>query len=282
MTDIETPEDFRGLLSDMVGRADEDIDLAKAALYIAGQEYPDLAVDQYIRLLDSLATEADEYIGERQDLRSTIEQLSRYLFEAQGFHGNNGDYYDPRNSYFNEVLDLKEGIPITLSLVFMEVARRLGIIFEGIGLPGHFVIRTGPPEQELYVDPFNGGQLMTKEDCERKVRDLFNGTVEFQEEHLSPYTNKGFLIRVLSNLKQSYFRVEDYHRAISAADLIAIIDPSLRRNLRDRAWFYYCLKMYRMAIKDLEAYVRVDPEAEDADKIKEQIRAIQSILRTLN
>lgn len=282
MTNDGNPKQSIKLLSNMVGQADEDIDLAKAALYISSQEYPDLDVDYYVGMLDALASEADQYIGQRQDLRSGIQLLSRYLFDVQKFRGNDGDYSDPLNSYLNEVLDRRTGIPITLSLVYMEVASRLGMVFEGIGLPGHFVIRTGPLEDELYVDAFNGGATLTRGDCERMVNDLFQGKIEFTEEHLRPYTKREFLVRLLNNLKNNYFNAEDYHRAIAAADMIAIIDPSLKRNLRDRAWFYYSLKLYRMAIKNLEAYVQVDPEADDAERIKQQIDALKSILRTLN
>ena len=282
MTSDSNPRQSLKLLSNMVGQADEDIDLAKAALYVSSQEYPDMDLEHYMGMLDALASEAGRYIGQRQDLRSAIHLLSRYLFEVQEFRGNDGDYSDPLNSYLNEVLDRKTGIPITLSLVYMEVAKRLGMVFEGIGLPGHFVIRTGPPEDELYVDAFNAGAMLTRGDCERKVHDLFQGKIEFTEEHLRPYTKREFLIRILNNLKNNYFNVEDYHRAIAVADMIAIIDPSLRRNLRDRAWFCYSLKLYRMAIKNLEAYLQVDPEAQDADRIKQQIHALESILRTLN
>ena len=289
-----TPAEFRRLFSEMVGQPDEDIDLAKAALYISGEEYPDLDVAHYLDILDSLAEGAShdtrqehdpQGLGNsqgREDLRAKIQRLSEFLFVDQEFCGNDEGYYDPRNSYLNEVLDQKTGIPITISLVYMEVARRLGIVFEGIGLPGHFVIRTGPPEQELYVDPFNSGQIMSRSDCERTVHNLFQGRIEFREEFLLPYPKKAFLIRILTNLKQNYFRMEDYHRAISAADRVAIIDPSLGSNLKERAWSYYGLKQYRMAIRDLESYLKATPQAEDTEEVKRQIQAIWSTLAALN
>ena len=280
--DKEAPTEFRRLFSEMVGQADEDIDLVRAALYISGGEYPDLDVDHYLNMLDSLAEEASQYIGPKGDVRDTIQRLGEFLFVHQKFRGNDEDYYDPRNSYLNEVLDRHIAIPITLSLVYMEVARRLGLVFEGIGLPGHFIIRTGPPEHELYVDTFNGGQLLSRGDCERTVHELFQGRMEFREEFLRPYTKREFLVRMLNNLKLNYSTREDYHRAISAADHIAIIDPPLGTNLKERASFYYTLKQYRMAMRDLETYLETNPQAPDADQVRRQIQAIQGILRTLN
>ena len=277
-----TPSDIRSLFAELVSQADEDVDLAKAALYISGMEYPDLDLAHYLDVLDSLAREAGQYAGQESDPRVTIQRLSEFLYVQQAFHGNEEDYYDPRNSYLNEVLDRRMGIPITLSLVYMEVARRLGMVFEGIGLPGHFVIRTGPPEVELYVDAFNGGRLMSQYDCERKVQDLFQGRMEFRGEYLRAYTKKEYLIRILANLKHNYFRMEDYERAISAADLTAMIDPSLGSNLKERASFHYALKHYRLAIGDLESYLKAVPQAEDTAEVKRQIQTIWTTLSTLN
>ena len=285
MTEKPRPE-FRRLLFEMVGQADEDIDLARAALFVAGEEYPDLDVDHYVGTLDSLAEGARRYTRQELEPRGIIERLGEFLFVKEGFRGNEDDYYDPRNSYFNDVLDRRMGIPITLSLLYIEVARRLGMIFEGIGLPGHFVIRTGPPEQELYVDAFNGGELLSRSDCESIVENLIHRRTddrfEFREEYLLPYTKKQFLIRLLTNLKHNYIRMLDYQGAVTSADLIAIIDPSLGSNLRERAWFYYNLKEYRMALKDLEAYLRITPQAEDAERVRQDIRALQSMLENLN
>ncbi len=277
-----TPSEFRRLFSEMVSQPDEDIDLAKAALYISGTEYPDLDVDYYVNTLDSLAEGAREYIGQEHDPRARIQRLSEFLYVHEEFRGNGEDYYDPRNAYLNEVLERRTGIPITLCLVYMEVARRVGMVFEGIGLPGHFVIRTGPPEEELYVDAFNGGLLMSRNDCEQLVQNLFHGRMEFREEYLRPYTKKEYLIRILANFKQDYFRLEDYQRAIKAADLVAIVDPSLGSNLRERASFHYALKQYRLAIRDLESYLEADPQSQDAEDVRQQIRAIWAALSALN
>lgn len=277
----ETFSKFRRLLSQSVSGADEDIDLPKAALYIAGTEYPDLDINHYVDILDSLAVGAASAIGASEAVRTSVESLSRYLFETTGFRGNEQDYYSPKNSYLNEVLDRKTGIPITLSVIYMGVANKLGIVLEGIGLPGHFVLRAGPVEDELYVDPYNGGRLLTMSDCEAIVGNMFGGRVKLQGEHLKPYTKKGVLIRILANLKQIYFSSQEYQKAIAAADLVQTVDPSLVGNLRERASMYYAAGEYEMAIGDLESYLTLAPEAQDADDAKRQIELIWSVLHGL-
>ena len=164
----------------------------------------------------------------------------------------------------------------------MEVARRLGMVFEGIGLPGHFVIRAGPPEDELYVDPFNAGQILSREDCRRTVENLFQGRLEFSEDQLKPYTKKAFLVRILTNLKHNYSRIEDYGKALTASDLISFIEPSSPGNVRDRAYVYYALKQYRSAISDLERYLELAPQADDGEEVRRQIRGIWDTLSSLN
>ena len=280
--DNTVPTEFQGLFAEMMGHADEDIDLARAALYISGTAYPDLDVEYYVKVLDALAEMAGEYVHEERDLRDQVQRLGEFLFLHQGFRGNDEDYDDPQNSYLNQVMDRRKGIPITLSLLYMEVARRLGTVFEGIGLPGHFVVRTGPPEDELYVDAFNGGNIMSRDDCQRRVQELFQGKVEFQEEHLRPYTKKELLVRILTNLKHNYFKVKDYRQAIVFADLIAVADPSRGSNLKERAGFYHALKLYRMAIRDLEAYLNLTPPPEDSEEVRGQVLAIWATVAKLN
>ena len=265
---------FRRLFADMVRGEQEDISLAEAALYIAGEQYPDLDVQGYVRELDEMAGEAREYAGETEDAREALRRLSEYLFLRVGFQGNEGDYYDPENSYLNRVMDRKLGIPITLSIVYMEVARRLGMVLEGIGLPGHFILRHGPPEWELYVDPFHGGQLLSQADCEQLVQQLFHGGAEFQDEFLLPCTQKAILVRLLSNLKSVYGQQEEYRLALAAADRIALVEPRMAGNHKDRAALYLRLGEYRLAAQSLQSCLNASPEAQDAGQIRDQIQSL--------
>ena len=273
---------FQGMFEGMMARPDEDIDLARAALYIAGGEYPDLDLEHYLTVLDALGAGARRHIGEGLEPREIIPRLSDYLYTDQGFQGNRDDYYDPGNSYLNHVLDRKTGIPIMLSLVHMEVGKHLGLAFEGIGLPGHFIIKTGPAEEELYVDPFEGGRMLSRADCEDRVRSMFGGRIELQDEHLVPYTRKQHLGRILNNLKHIYRSRGDHRRAITMADMAYMTAPSWGENLKDRAWLHYNVGEYRLAIKDLESYLKVAPGAGDAEETKKHIKEIWDALARAN
>ena len=264
----------------MVSGKEEDISLAEAVLYIAGDEYPALDAQVYIRSLDEMAREARTRPAGGDDAGAALRRLSEYLFLDQGFGGNADDYYDPQNSYLNRVMDRKLGIPITLGIVYMEVARRLGVVLEGIGLPGHFILRHGPPEWELYVDPFNGGELLSRADCERLFQTTFQGQAEFREEFLTPCTKKTILVRVLSNLRNVYGQRRDFRRALAATEHIAIVQPDIPRTFRDKAALHLLLGERRRAAESLQEYLDTSPTAEDAERVKGQIRALwQDIAR---
>ena len=259
----------------------EDVDLARAALVIASVEYQDLDIDYYLWELDSLADGVpdDALSG---PLENRVEALSAHLFQELGFNGDTQDYYNPLNSYFNMVLERRMGIPITLSLVYMEVASRLGMPFEAIGLPGHLVVRTGPPWDELFVDPFNSGQVMDRAGCQKLVDALFEGKVHLTEENFAPYTKAEFLVRMLANLKHNYFQDENYPKAVRSADLTEVIDPTLFSNIHDRAMYRYTMKQYRLAIRDLERCLQLLPEGPDLERTKKDIESIWRTLATLN
>ena len=262
-------------------RPAEDVDLARSALVIASVEYPDLDIDYYLWELDSLADEVpDEALS--GPLEDRVETLSGHLFQELRFHGDTEDYYNPLNSCLNAVLERRMGIPITLSLVYMETASRLGMPFEAIGLPGHLVVRTGPPRDELFVDPFNSGQTMDRAGCQSLVDALFEGRVHLTEENFEPYTKAQFLIRVLSNLKHNYFRQGDYLKAVASADLTEVIDPTLFSNIHDRAMYRYTMKQYRLAIRDLEKCLPLLPEGPDLERTKKDIESIWRTLSRLN
>ena len=273
---------FRKQYYRMMRGQDEGVDLGRAALLISGEVYPDLNLPQYINVLDSLADEARQYTGAISDSRVALERLSEYLFVRQGFRGNQQDYYDPRNSYLNLVLDRHLGIPITLSLLYIEVGRRLGLALEGVGLPGHFVVRAEYGEEEMYVDAFHGGRLLTRDECARMVEAMFQGRIQFHEEHLVPYTRKQILVRMLSNLKGIYLRTDRIRRAVAAADLIAITHPTIAANYKDRAWMLSQLREYGLAINDLQMYLKTNPSAPDIENVRRQIRSLWCMIATSN
>ncbi|MBI4339427.1 MAG: transglutaminase family protein [Chloroflexi bacterium] len=273
---------FRRLFTEQVRGPEEEVDLALAALYVAGEEYPELDVDACIGALDSLGQRASEAFPQEGDVRERLEALGRHLSTTEGFTGDTDAYDDPRNSYLNDVLDRKKGVPISLSILYKEVAARCGLPLEGIGLPGHFILACPGQAEAVFLDPFHGGRLLSRADCEELVHTRYQGRVPFREEYLYPYDKKQMLVRLLTNLKRIYFEAKDYPRALSAADRIAIIDPNLDVNIRERARLHYLMGQYREAIRSLELYLKLFPRADDKEKVQGEIAALWSLIASLS
>ncbi len=279
---MSTQPDFRRLLTEMAAQPDEGIDLALGALYIAGEEYPGLDVDHYMDRITALAWVVESRRRPGDDPFDTIARINDVLFEKEGFSGNEKDYYDPRNSFLNEVLDRKKGIPITLSVIYLEVARLLGLPFSGVGLPGHFIVKCEVRDADIFVDPFHRGLLLTAQDCRELVRQQSGGRMAFREEFLRPVPPRQVLVRMLTNLRLIYMRRGELPRAISAADRIVAVDPASEQHLLDRATVYYHAGRYLNAIKDLEEYLRRRPDAPDAEAIRHNISALWHRASTTN
>jgi regulator of sirC expression with transglutaminase-like and TPR domain len=262
-------------------RPDGDIDLARTSLVLARGEYPDLDVAGYLRRLDELARDAGQ--GRRAaDPLHRLHRLREYLFEEQGFTGNNGQYYDPRNSYLNEVLDRRLGIPITLSLVLIEVGRRLGLEMEGIGLPGHFIAGARVEGEHVLLDPFNGGSLLTGEACGDLVGRALGRTVVLRPEHFAPVSNRQFLLRMLANLKGCYWRREDWSRVIRVIDRILVLNPEAASEWRDRGVAWHNMGMPHRGLADWERYLTDFPDAADHEKVKGHLRRVREKLARFN
>ncbi len=264
----------------MITRPEEDLDLGRAALLVAGEEYPGLDVTGHLRRLDGFA----DAVRQRAPAGAQPEQLGRllgrYLFQEQGFQGNSTDYYNPDNSYFNRVLDTHTGIPITLSLLFLEVARRVGLRCRGVGMPGHFLV--GLEGSECYFDPFNGGAILTAGDCRRLAEGLFGPRMTWQDGYLTPCTKYEFLYRLLNNLKVVYERSGPPEKAAAVIQRMIMVSPKATELHKDLAEMQYQLQQYRAAIRSLEFYLREDPNAPDATQVKSWIESIRITLNRLN
>ncbi len=253
----------RRLFAEIVARPDLSVDLGRAALLVACEEYPELDIDRYVERLDALAASVVSSVTDRHPER-ILAALHRRLFEQEGFRGNQGDYYDPRNSFLNDVLDRRTGIPITLSAVYLEVARRAGLRAFGVGLPGHFVVRVALPQRDVLVDPFHDGAFLTEGDCQARVDRVFAGTLRLDASMLAPCGPKQILARLLRNLKAIYVETDDHARALAVVDLLLRIDPRSGDELRDRGLLHASLDCYARAAEDLEAYLALVPGAPDA------------------
>lgn len=277
----------------LISGNEADIDLARAALLIANEEYPELDVAHYMAQLDSLAERVRELLGisppgnlsepsVKPDLIDVLAAINSVLFDQEHFRGAQKDYYNPCNSFLNDVLERHTGIPITLSLLYIEIAKRLDMKIDGIGLPFHFVVRCRLPDGAIYINPYEGGKLLSEEDCRELVHRMLRGRATFNPRWLEPVSNKQFLVRILTNLKHIYVYKGDYTRALSVCDRILLLVPHTPNEHRDRGIIHLRLKHHARALRDLKAYAELAPEAEDIAEIKRQISAIRQIIAMMN
>jgi regulator of sirC expression with transglutaminase-like and TPR domain len=271
----------RRQFSALVARPDPQIDLAHAALLIATEEYPELDVDAYRARLDAMGQALAERLQAAEPLQR-VRALSRYLFEEEGFRGNTEDYYDPRNSFLNEVLDRRTGIPISLSTIYIEVARRAGLVVEGVGLPGHFIVRVASGEGDFLVDPFHSGALLSHEDCQKRLDRVYGGRVRMELAMLAVCSRRQILARMLRNLKAIYLKAEDQPRALAVVDLLLRTQPESVEDLRDRGLLHASLDCYAAAVRDLEAYLEKAPGAPEAQSILERVAELRHLAARLN
>ena len=246
----------------------ECIDLAKAALYIAQEEYSDLNIEEYLQALDTMSVELEERLPLEKYPLKIVQCINQYLYDDLGFKGNNLNYYDPRNSFLNDVIERRVGIPITLSLLYIEIARRIDFPMIGIGMPGHFIIRPDIPEIEIFVDAFNNGEIMFTEDCQERLNQIYQQNLILQPEFLAPVTKKQFLARMLTNLKYIYLKEQELEKALAAVERILLLFPSAALELRDRGLLCYQIGRFNQAIQDLQAYLFQAPDAQDASTIR--------------
>ena len=262
--------------ADVLRSEDEDIDLARAALLIASTEYPGLAVERELYRLWALADGVAYRFADEDDPLYHVNTLSEYLFDEIQFRGNHDDYYDPRNSYLNDVLDRKLGIPITLSLVYLEVGQRAGLPLVGVGMPGHFLVRH-LDVPDLVIDPFNGGILLTEEECAQRLREATRASITWDSSYLAPIGKREFIARIIRNLKATYLRRREYGRVLTMIDGLLMTQPHLSPERRDRGVVNYRLGNYGEALDDLLAYVESSssvPDSNDVQKLIDQIHGI--------
>lgn len=263
----------RRRFAELIGRP--VVPLAEAALAIVQEEYPALAPDVYLRRIDDLAAAVSARLPARRDAASALRALRAVLFTEGGFRGNAADYYDPRNSFLNEVLDRRLGIPITLSVLYMEVAARAGLQVHGVGFPGHFLVKYVAGQREIFIDPFRGGEVLSADDCAARYRAVAPGH-ELDPRHLAAIGPRPILQRMLHNLERIYAERRDHVRSLWVVDRLLLLAPDDLAARRDRGLVQARLGGTAAAISDLEAYLAARPSAEDAD----ELRALVSRLRT--
>jgi regulator of sirC expression with transglutaminase-like and TPR domain len=198
-----------------IDRLDCEIDLSKAALYIAQIEYPDLEIDRYLETLDSMGAVVAKKLPETQYPLKVIQVINEYLYTDLQFHGNESDYYNPRNSFLNDVIDRRTGIPITLAIIYLHIAKFIHFPMVGIGMPGHFIIRPNFEDAGIFIDVFNQGEILFVEDCRQKLIQIHQQDIPFlPPEIIQPVTNRQLLLRMLHNLQSIYLNQPDFDRAL--------------------------------------------------------------------
>ena len=262
---------------------DDRIDLLRAALTFARIESPQLDIEHYVHRVEELAHRVAAAIHDADDAAECVAALNRVLFQEEMFHGNAADYYDSRNSFLHDVLDRRLGIPITLSLLYMEVGRRAGFPMFGVGMPGHFLVKHYDVNgRSFLIDAFERGAIVTEEDCRRKVDSIYAGQITLQPHFLLTVTRRQMLTRMLNNLRTIYLSLRDFRRAVQVVDLILAIYPRSPEDVKQRAALRYNLGDNSGALADFEEYVKMAPDASDAEEVRQTALALRRRIAMMN
>jgi len=235
-------------------------------------EYPELNISKYVEKINEMGNSLKIKIGEIKNSTYLISMLNEYFFDELGFHGAEEDYYYPGNSFLNVVLDKKTGIPITLSIIYSEVAKNIGLDLQIVGFPGHVIVKY---KDEVILDPFYRGRLLTIEDLEGILNRNFGEDVEFAPEYLNSATAEQLLTRLLRNLKNAYTQSYAYDNAMKCTDMILGMQPESPEEIRDKGILEERLLRYDKALPLLNKYLELEPEADDADFILELIKSVR-------
>jgi regulator of sirC expression with transglutaminase-like and TPR domain len=266
-------DDPRARFAAAVQRPEEAIDLAEVALLIAAEAYPGLDLDRHRATLDALGDGARARVAGADSDEAKLRALIQYVAREQRFAGNQDDYYDRRNSFLNEVLDRRTGIPITLALVYIEVARRAGLVVHGIGFPGHFLAKY-EGQSELVFDPFFG-LLLSEEQCAKRLQAVMGKETPFDRSYLRRATPREIVVRMLRNLKQVFLQAREFEPALACSERILLVQPELPPELRDRGLLYHQLECYSAAQADLERFLALAPDDDSADVVREKLIEIR-------
>lgn len=269
---------------------DARIDLAHACLLIAEDAYPGLAVERYLGDIERLALRLRSRMPQAGAAEERVAVLNEFLYEELGFRGNADDYYDPRNSYLNEVLDRRTGIPITLAVLYMILGRRAGLPLEGVSFPGHFLVRLRLRSGVLVLDPFAGGMPQSEADLRSRLQRVIPPGVAGDvpvadlplDQFLEAASNRQILSRLLRNLKAIYRDADQPERLLAVLNRMLVVAPDAATELRDRGIVYQRLECYRAALQDLTQYLEREPDAADLDEVRARLMEVSARCARLN
>lgn len=268
----------------LVSLPDDQIDLAEAALLVATHQYPELDIAANLARIAAMAGELEARIEPQAPVTQRIGALNHYLFDELGFRPNAENYYDPRNSCLNDVIERRLGIPITLSLLYMEVGRRIGLPLQGVSFPGHFLVKCAVEDGTIVLDPYAAGTSLGMADLQNRLREVRGGEVSraIVSSLLVAAEKREIILRLLRNLKAIYLRAQQLALALPIMDWIVIVAPEQVPELRDRGMIYQELDCFRAAIADFQRYLELFPNCDDAEDIRGRMVELQRNAARLN
>ena len=255
---------------------DEEMNLARAALLVAREEYVQLTIERYLLRLDLLAEETRDRLGAESVPPVVLAEAIRHLFVVRKLRGNREEYHDPRNSFLNDVLDRGLGIPLTLGIVLLEVGWRLGLPIEGVNFPGHFLVRYRGEAKQFLIDPFHGGMMRTRNEVKQMLARQQGAPVALDDRLLKTASRRDMIVRLLLNLKGIYHRCGDDARALAAVERILVVSPTARRQIRDRGFLLARLGRDDEAVAQLETYLAFAPNAGDVERVEALLRDLKA------
>jgi regulator of sirC expression with transglutaminase-like and TPR domain len=263
-------------LLSLAGRDLEDVPVEEIAFAVVREKYPDFDEDHYRQKIDEYARRADLRVGGVVGAHSVIHGLNHYLFEEEGFQGNSSDYYNPANSFLNDVLDTRQGIPITLSILYIAVGRRLGLNVRGVSFPGHFLVRFESEDGVFFIDPYHKGKILTEEECRDRLKEMYGNDLPYHEAFLAPAGHREVLLRMLTNLKLIAFMQRDYPMALKILNRILLFKPEGTFEWKERGLVEYQLECFGPALKDLETYLQKQPDDPDRPDLENYLEDLRS------
>ncbi|MBT3324901.1 MAG: tetratricopeptide repeat protein [Gemmatimonadales bacterium] len=267
--------DTRQLLAKELSRTEPEMDLARAFLLVAKEEYPQLSVELYLARLDQLAEEVKDRLADETAPLIVLSEVVDTLYRRRKFNGNREAYYDPRNSFLNDVLDRGTGVPLTLGVVLLEVGWRLGLPLEGVSFPGHFLIRFNGEAMDLLLDPFDGGKARFEDEAQELLDRVYGGMVRLQDAFMKTADRRNMIVRLLTNLKGVYVNVGDNKRALAAVERILMVTPTAPAENRTRGVLLARLGRRDEAAEQLERYLRVSPSAADSQTVSAMLKDLR-------
>jgi regulator of sirC expression with transglutaminase-like and TPR domain len=279
---MKVPEDIRADFVQMVNRPDEALELARVALLVAAESDLEVDIDGELRQLEGWADELRSRVTPDQNNLQKLARLRSFVFDDLGFRGDRRDYYSPSNSLLHQVMKRRRGIPLTLSIVFMELGWRIGIPFEGVAFPGHFLVRLPGEPRDLLLDPYKRGMMVHEEDCRQMLLESTGGRMSYDPTLTASVGKRDIVARLLHNLKGAYLRAGDDAQALAAVERLLVLKPDDPEEVRDRGLLLFRMQKYGAALDALNAYLGAAAGAADHETIEGHVRTLRQLLATLN